>query len=91
MRSFVLIFLYQKITKLTKQNVAREKLLEALLYKKFAGKMLMKLTTGLLGREQPEIAARKSVRYIAAQGPGEETTPLFWEMIWQQVIRGQFK
>ena len=43
---------------------------------------------GLLGREQPETAAsRKSVRYIAAQGPGEETTPLFWEMIWQQVIR----
>jgi len=53
--------------------------------------MLVKLTLGLLGREQPEIAARKSVRYIAAQGPGEETTPLFWEMIWQQVIRGQFK
>ncbi len=56
-----------------------------------ARKMLVKLTLGLLGREQPEIAARKSVRYIAAQGPGEETTPLFWEMIWQQVIRGQFK
>ena len=26
-------------------------------------------------------------RYIAAQGPGEETTPLFWEMVWQQNVR----
>ncbi len=42
---------------------------------------------GLLGREQPATAVRRrSVRYIAAQGPSEETTPLFWEMIWQQVF-----
>lgn len=26
-------------------------------------------------------------RYIAAQGPGEDTTPAFWEMIWQLDIR----
>ena len=25
--------------------------------------------------------------YIAAQGPGEETSALFWEMIWQQNVR----
>ena len=29
----------------------------------------------------------KPFRYIAAQGPGEETTPIFWEMIWQQNVR----
>ena len=27
------------------------------------------------------------LRYIAAQGPSEETSPLFWEMIWQQNVR----
>ncbi len=27
------------------------------------------------------------LRYIAAQGPGEETCGLFWEMIWQQDVR----
>jgi hypothetical protein len=32
--------------KLQSQNVTREKLLEALLYKKFEHKMLMKLTPG---------------------------------------------
>ena len=26
-------------------------------------------------------------RYIAAQGPSEETIGLFWEMIWQQNVR----
>jgi len=28
-----------------------------------------------------------SRKYIAAQGPGEETTPAFWSMIWQYDIR----
>lgn len=28
-----------------------------------------------------------SRRYIAAQGPGKETSPAFWEMIWQHDIR----
>ena len=27
------------------------------------------------------------LRYIAAQGPCEETTSLFWEMIWQEDVR----
>ncbi len=25
--------------------------------------------------------------YIAAQGPSDETAPLFWEMLWQQDVR----
>ena len=29
----------------------------------------------------------KPFKYIAAQGPSEETSPLFWEMIWQQNVR----
>ena len=29
----------------------------------------------------------KVPRYIAAQGPGDATMPLFWEMIWQQDVR----
>ena len=26
-------------------------------------------------------------RYLAAQGPCEDTTPLFWEMVWQRDVR----
>ena len=26
-------------------------------------------------------------RYIAAQGPGDETSGIFWQMIWEQDVR----
>ncbi len=42
--TLVPIFLHQK---LQSQNVTREKLCKALLFQKFVGKMLMKLTTGV--------------------------------------------
>jgi len=45
--SFLPIFLHQK---LLSQNVTREKVSKALLYKRFVHKMLMKLT---LGKHQP--------------------------------------
>ena len=28
-------------------------------------------------------------KYIAAQGPGNDTTPAFWQMIWQYGIKAE--
>jgi len=48
MHLFAPILLGQKNSKFQSQNVTRENLRKAISYKKFARKMLMKLTTGKL-------------------------------------------
>jgi len=53
--------------KLQSQNVTREKLLEALLYKKFEHKMLMKLTPGLRIRDLDKLNLRMPEKYCLLQ------------------------